>query len=628
MKTLSYIAPLIGPAELGERYLFSIFNSLDLFEDDVEFIFICDGPHWATMPMLQFLKARHKNFHVVYNESERALVAELYNQGAALASGSRLVFGDVRLDFAPKTLSALLEFSEFDESSDILYVHKRNYDESYAYPVDPSSNYFYTWLLNGRIGSIASYAIPKALFDAIGGFNTLPFLQRDSDWDLMLRLALVDTIRTVKIDLSPAEFAEGGALEGSKPVNVSSDIVARYMSRRRDPESRTRQPDPEAFLRDLPARDARHVAASLGCASMIEALSSNRDAPRPLKVTITGGPWEYHHNRLCFYSYFEDLEGQGFGTYKILLDEAATNEQFDGSDIVIISRGKSKNVRNIIRYCRDQAIPTVYMIDDNWFTVAADWPEAYSEVFGPQSEFYTNFVDAIETCDYVLTYNPLLADDLEAHAKEVLTLPNSVNLAEFESHARPSPTKRFVIGFTGSPRYVNAPFEALAKIALKRPDVDVILFATLLPDQEALFEDPQLAGRVKRRPQQAYSRYVEDLRKSGADILIAPLDASRTSQSKCPNKFLEITAAGAVGVYTDVRPYSAIVKNGKNGVLLPDGATTEDWMAAIEGLLDRDRIKALHTEAHRFVAEKADVPVVARAFSALLQTIATAERRA
>jgi len=66
--------------------------------------------------------------------------------------------------------------------------------------------------------------------------------------------------------------------------------------------------------------------------------------------------------------------------------------------------------------------------------------------------------------------------------------------------------------------------------------------------------------------------------------MIAPLfGGKRAKRAKCPIKFLEITAAGAVGVYSDVEPYSVVV-DGLNGIKCENSA--ESWSAAIpEGRL-------------------------------------------
>jgi len=43
----------------------------------------------------------------------------------------------------------------------------------------------------------------------------------------------------------------------------------------------------------------------------------------------------------------------------------------------------------------------LYMLDDNWFTVAADWPEDYEPSFGPSSETRRVFTELMRRCDAV-----------------------------------------------------------------------------------------------------------------------------------------------------------------------------------------------------------------------------------
>ena len=134
----------------------------------------------------------------------------------------------------------------------------------------------------------------------------------------------------------------------------------------------------------------------------------------------------------------------------------------------ILTRARCGHVRSIIDHCAALGIPTLYMIDDNWLTVAADYPKYYARIFSPGRPDYENFLYALRHATAVLTYSPILAEDIAPYARRILRLPVSVPLAEFESVPRPAHPDGFVVGFAGSLRHEDAAFAAMAAVARKR----------------------------------------------------------------------------------------------------------------------------------------------------------------
>src|SRR5205085_9624125 len=76
-----------------------------------------------------------------------------------------------------------------------------------------------------------------------------------------------------------------------------------------------------------------------------------------------------------------------------------------------------------------------------------------------------------------------------------------------------------------------------------------------------------------------YEEYLDRLTSGAFDVMIAPLfGGKRAKRSKCPIKFLEFTAAGALGVYSDVEPYRPVI-DGVNGIKCQN--TVDAWTAAL-----------------------------------------------
>jgi glycosyltransferase involved in cell wall biosynthesis len=105
------------------------------------------------------------------------------------------------------------------------------------------------------------------------------------------------------------------------------------------------------------------------------------------------------------------------------------------------------------------------------------------------------------------------------------------------------------------------------------------------------------------------------------DILVAPLDSSRTSMSKCPNKYLEYSMAGAAGVYSDTPPYSQTIVHGRTGLLVR-GDDKASWSAAIGRLVeDAPLRKSIAAAARQDVLERFETGVVAPAFAQALLSL-------
>jgi hypothetical protein len=96
-----------------------------------------------------------------------------------------------------------------------------------------------------------------------------------------------------------------------------------------------------------------------------------------------------------------------------------------------------------------------------------------------------------------------------------------------------------------------------------------------------LQELPALSSPTDVRPYiYPYKRYLQSLQNVNYDIVLSPLfDDYRIRQAKCPIKYLEITACGSIGIYSDVYVYRD-VQDGVTGLKTKN--TVEDWLQALK----------------------------------------------
>ena len=105
------------------------------------------------------------------------------------------------------------------------------------------------------------------------------------------------------------------------------------------------------------------------------------------------------------------------------------------------------------------------------------------------------------------------------------------------------------------------------------------------------------------------AQYAQKISEAQPDVLLAPLDDSATSRSKCFNKYLEISAAGSAGIYTGIPPYTEVVRDNFNGLLIDpsDNEKAEAWLETIDKLYkDRNMCRTIAGNALEHVKANFD----------------------
>lgn len=109
-------------------------------------------------------------------------------------------------------------------------------------------------------------------------------------------------------------------------------------------------------------------------------------------------------------------------------------------------------------------------------------------------------------------------------------------------------------------------------------------------------------------PLMPLEEYVEYMRKHVFDVGLAPLEDNDFSRMKYFNKYIEYGKVGMAGIYSNMEPYTFVVKNGENGLLVNN--TEEEWYRAISYCIDNiDTVRKLGINAQndikkRFVLDK------------------------
>jgi len=604
--SLSIVLAITGQYQWVEGEIAETFKHLEHSKElPIEVILVCDGMKWLTTPLLQTFQFRFGQGCKLLAESETHLPAVLFNGGARSAEADHLLM--IWAGCEPDIREVLAAINARKSSPDLCgWLDPRLLDKM-GTAIDVVMHSWNHLFQCHNLFRLSNVIVKKASFLKLGGFDPNHNVQRYFDWEFWLRCVRAGQ------ELKGEIGGIGKERWNWETYPIENDYrIPRFVARNYCLNNcRSLQEDDKAEIvlrnskieESYPQKDS--IARSF---DSLDNLESIRKAM--IKVAVISGLYDYVHSQLCFYNYFDSVRVSESYAYVSLLDVLVEPEKdLQSLDLVIISRGRVENIYRVLDYCKKHLIPTLYMIDDNWFWVGKDWSEHYSNLFSPGSVAYQVFITSLAECSAVLVYNQLLAEDVRPFAKRVIQLPVNVQQEAFCKplqnpklqqlvaglKAWKSQTNGVIIGYVGSVRYIDVAFQALAKVARRYSRVvRVLLFGHLLPSQLEFFSGLD----VVTIPYVSYQEYASTLNSLRPDILVAPLDASRTSMSKAPNKYLEYSIVRAAGIYSAVYPYTEVVKAGATGLLVNNEANA--WEQALIQLIEdvelRQRI-ALAAEA-------------------------------
>ena len=571
MKELSIIIALLGKEEKILERIGYLIKSLEKiyskYENEIELIFIIEGKSWKNNPQIQMLNTIFSKSKILYKEEIESLPSKLFNIGIKEAKGNYLMFNYPGCYNFVKQLDCFFEEEENDE----IYYFK-NLKENNPNLLFTGNNEI-ELLYHERLYGLNNYIYSKNVVVKLGGFNESKILQKDFDTDFLIKILEKDfNIEVLDCKVETKNFLD---YPFEEDFRIKKDIVSRFLVRCQNMRGKNFEEIEQTFYNDLKKNELESVNQFFS--NSLKKVNTKYD--EKYKITVLGGPWEYHHNKICFFNYFDKLIGQGFCTYKFNLDYLTEESDLLNSDLVIFTRIKSEKGKDLIDFCNKNKIPSIYMLDDNWISIVKDYPE-YGKIFKKGTNLYDNFMYTLQNSTITWVYNDNLAEDLKGFSKKILKAKLGINIEPFKEKKR---KEKLIIGFAGSMRYDDKAFKALSMI--KRDDVKILLFGVMNAKQLKMFKNIE----VIREDFLKYEKYIEKMKEIEPDLLIAPLDYNRTNSSKCYNKYLENSSIKAATIFSKVPPYTYIVKENITGFYVQE-ETTKGWYNTIEKVLNNKEL--------------------------------------
>lgn len=207
--------------------------------------------------------------------------------------------------------------------------------------------------------------------------------------------------------------------------------------------------------------------------------------------------------------------------------------------------------------------------------------------------------------------------------RPVLVLPNLIDWDLFDAKPRRT-IEQFNFIVSGTPTHqrdwsiIEEPIKDILSKYQQR--VSVTFFGELPP----YLADHPAAKALPFQP--GYIQYAEQLKQLDIHAALVPLEDTRFNHSKSNIKWLEYSAAGICGIYSDLEPYNTSIINKETGCLVKN--TPEAWFNALDDLINApDTAIHLANNARRAIYTNHSIQTQASLYSATYNAILGQEHR-
>ena len=274
---------------------------------------------------------------------------------------------------------------------------------------------------------------------------------------------------------------------------------------------------------------------------------------------------------------------------------------------------------------------TLIETDDNYVDIPT-WNEAFHS-FGPNSYHRRMALECMTMADGVIVSTPHLKEVYSKFNENIHVVQNSLDFKgdskligwDKVSHRK---HKGIRIGWIGGRSHFEdlmmvAP--ALREVLIKHPEVKLVLVNSAVKSSCQALGRPYpfdgLKNVVYADRSVPIHRYAKFANHFGFDIGIAPLVDCNFNRSKSNLRWLEYSAMGIPTVATDISHFSQTIRNGVDGLLVPDNALNQ-WKEALELLItDVPMREAMGRAAYKRVKQDFNVKKNAAKYVRLLKSL-------
>ncbi|WP_169085292.1 glycosyltransferase [Paenibacillus sp. PL91] len=567
---ISVILPL-PKGSWSHHFAATIQSILDQSMKDFELIIVGDGCDQTVINALVYLQANEPRIIYAHHDTWSELPALRINEGLLLAKGKYIAYMFTGVEWERDALLHL--YREI--------VHCTSPTVVYGSSMLPTQQVFgarYAFGLLMKNNIIPNHAVlhHAQIVHEIGGYDCHIAVRQFCDWDFWMRCAkrysfvyvdrIISKVRSVKAatqaatDLDVSRFIcsinRSDRLRLSHFHQFSVDdvlLLYRYL---------------DSPLVDVIKNRYMYPWLLSHAAGRIEAIPPvPRESINLLVVLV-------HKDasaEICFTN-FQEASNNSIIPF-FYYEDQVTSLAIQSADVIILLRLSSQLAIDLQSSAIALNKPVIYLLDDDLLGMheLKEWVS-----WGPGSPIYNRISHLIKHSDAVATYSPLVQEVVRPINPRVCQLNTNILRKYVESKLsddrKPNDPVRIGIINTGS-RAEELRFIWPAIFRLSHEKGNSVHFEVWGEIPNGL---PNLLSPVTIRSKTfSYYQYLDSLTSIRMDLMLVPLfDNIRLRNGKTPIKYLEATAAGAIGIYSNNLSYVA-VNDGVTGVKIRNNEV--DW---------------------------------------------------
>jgi glycosyltransferase involved in cell wall biosynthesis len=615
---VSVILPtyMLRPVDLNQRAISSV---LSQSMSDLEFIIVDDGSIDGLHNLLLEVQAKDPRITIIRHEINCGLHAVRINEGLLLAKGKYIAYMFEDDEWTEDALENLLGTMNESKEPGLVYgavewIIDRP-DGTREEKTLGAWDYNYSILKNSNQIPNCGVLHPRSLLTEFGLYDPHILARRLCDYDLWLRMGK-------KVPFYRCDRIVGRVYSGTKHSLTSvapHDLVITMRQLSIDRNDRLKpenifdyEVDAIPWATDSDERYGlredyiipfwEQYSASLTDEERNEVLL-NRSKPNRLLLTKA----DYSTSIDVTMGNFQKALPSDIQTLVYIEERslgAIDAEQFDS---LILYRTIAQPSLSTAKRVKAAGKTVIYMLDDNMLKFGTDYLAEEFFYLKPDTPGFKRLERELSLADTIVSFSAQITKDCREYNPRVLEFRTTIQ-HEYIKGAEPleggkSSDRRIKFAIiTGSARdeEMRVLWPTIEEFTKNHSDEIEFHVWGISPEDYG-----NLHCRFFHRPfDHSYDSYLYALRKEKFDYVIMPLfDDHDTKKSKNSIKYLEITSAGAVGIYSDSTAYS-VVEDGVTGLITADDP--DAWMECLErsiSLTDVQRRK-IHARAKQQILEK------------------------
>lgn len=257
-------------------------------------------------------------------------------------------------------------------------------------------------------------------------------------------------------------------------------------------------------------------------------------------------------------------------------DYAIDASAMDGADAVVFQRYfPMEGTWPLVEKALGSGRPVIYDLDDNFLAVPEGHPMAAR--LAPVAPYAR---ELLSRASLVTVSTPRLGRAFSACNAQIEVLPNLIDESLWDVPSQPRPRGPVRIVHAGTPSHaadLSGVTAALARVKERfGRDVELVFMGS----------SPEGLDALSIPFAEDYAAYARALSALAPDIGVAPLEDTPFNRCKSAVKWLEYSAAGAAGVFSDCPAYEC-VRHGETGLKVRSG----EWEEAVSRLVEDEALR-------------------------------------